>query len=150
MPILWSWIGTNTMTIMKYNIMKNSITCYVIYNEDKRIIYLDVNKELNDGILRKLIICNTKISSYICNAIVESKREKIDEEYLGRIYNEILEVSNSVIWNPCIFSLLFSSLIICVIYIALLDIILSNIFISFIDCELKYIKIRVSWLGEQI
>ncbi|MEM0015449.1 MAG: hypothetical protein QXY68_00950 [Saccharolobus sp.] len=104
------------MTIMKYNIMKNSITCYVIYNEDKRIIYLDVNKEiekkisadkriiyldvnkeLNDGILRKLIICNTKISSYICNAIVESKREKIDEEYLGRIYNEILEVSNSVI-----------------------------------------------------
>ena len=82
---------------MKYNIMNNSITCYVIYNEDKRIIYLDVNKELNDGILRKLIICNTKISSYNCNAIVESKREKIDEEYLRRIYNEILEVSNSVI-----------------------------------------------------
>ncbi|AAK41183.1 hypothetical protein SULI_09620 [Saccharolobus solfataricus] len=65
--------------------------------DEERVIYMDVNKEIKNGILRKLIICNTKISSYICNAIVEITTKNIYEDLLLNLYNEVLEVSEMVI-----------------------------------------------------
>lgn len=83
------------MIVTNYNI--NGLNFSVIYENERVIIYMDVNKEIKNGILRKLIICNTKISSYICNAIVEITTKNIYEDLLLNLYNEVLEVSEMVI-----------------------------------------------------
>ncbi|WP_338601559.1 hypothetical protein V6M85_00380 [Sulfolobus tengchongensis] len=103
------------MTITQYNI--NGLRFSVIYEDnviliymdvnkeikDKRIkreekiLYMDVNKEIKDGFLKKIIICNTRISSYICNAIVETKNRNINEDFLRDLYREVVEVSDKVI-----------------------------------------------------
>lgn len=102
------------MTVVQYDI--NNVKFAVIYEENKILIYMDVNKEIKinkeikdgitymdinkeikDGIIRKIIICKTKISSYICNAIVETKNRIITEDFLKNIYMEVVEASDNVI-----------------------------------------------------
>ena len=83
------------MTVTHYNIY--GLNFSVIYENEIVVVYMDVNKEIKNGILRKLIICKTKISSYICNAIVEVNNKNINEELLLNLYNEVVEVSEIVI-----------------------------------------------------
>ena len=89
------------MTVIQYDI--NNVKFAVIHEENKILIYMDVNKEIKinkeikDGIIRKIIICKTKISLYICNAIVETKNRIITEDFLKNIYMEVVEASDNVI-----------------------------------------------------
>lgn len=83
------------MTVTHYNIY--GLNFSVIYENEIVVVYMDVNKEIKNGILRKLIICKTKISSYICNAVVEVNNKNINEELLLNLYNEVVEVSEIVI-----------------------------------------------------
>ncbi|AOL17605.1 hypothetical protein BFU36_01960 [Sulfolobus sp. A20] len=69
-----------------------------LVDDDKnKVIYVDMNEKISNGSLKKIIICKTRISTYLCNAIVEVKNIQINEKILYEIYKEVLEVSKRVI-----------------------------------------------------
>ncbi len=122
MSLLWNRVGTSNMSVVQYYI--DNLKFSIIYEEDRTIIYMDINQEIkqfsksklvdadknkviyvdtneeiSNGSLKKIIICKTRISTYLCNAIVEvrNKQIKINEKLLYEIYREVLEVSKRVI-----------------------------------------------------
>ncbi|ARM76521.1 hypothetical protein B6F84_11165 [Acidianus manzaensis] len=59
--------------------------------------YIDFNLDSEYGKIIKVEICKTKISTFLCTAIIELKKEISDENELKKIYEVLKELLTSVI-----------------------------------------------------